>query len=65
MGLNLKTEPVVLGSEKPDRDVLLYEKNRQFFRGRLELVEDDESFDEILLEGGERIPAVFEYVGER
>ena len=64
MGLNLRTEPDILGSEDPDADVLLYSKGRKFIRGNLKLVEDGEEDDEILLEGGVRIPAVFEYVGE-
>lgn len=58
------SEPIILGSETPDADVLVYDKGLAYDTGNLVLDDDGTIEDEILDNNGTDVNAVYEYVSE-
>ena len=58
------SEPIILGSETPSADVLVYDKGRAFYQGDLLLDDDGTIEDEILDDNGTNVNAIYEYVSE-
>lgn len=58
------SEPVILGSESPDADVLVYDKDLAYFTGDYQLLVNGVLEPAEMLVGGNTIQATYEFVGE-
>lgn len=59
------SEPVILGSESPSADVLVYDKNRKYFTGVLQIDVGGTLYDlEINPDGVNNEKVTYEFVNE-
>ena len=60
----MNDDAVILGSENPSADVLVYDKTRKYDVGQLVLNDNGTIEDEFLYENSENKNAIYEYVSE-